>query len=87
MRETAAHSRIHAWRLSWTEEPGGSQSVGSRRVGHESCRASGAGQGRAAGTWGSSGSAQTPSKVGGEVGVCWWSEVQVWGLRSRCDEV
>ena len=26
----AAHSSIHAWRTSWTEEPGGLQSMGSQ---------------------------------------------------------
>ena len=30
----ATHSRILAWRISWTEEPGGLQSKGSQRVGH-----------------------------------------------------
>ena len=30
----AAHSRILAWRIPWTEEPGGLQSIGSHRVGH-----------------------------------------------------
>ena len=30
----AAHSRILAWQISWTEEPGGLQSMGSQRVGH-----------------------------------------------------
>ena len=28
----ATHSRIHAWRTPWTEEPGGLQSVGLPRV-------------------------------------------------------
>ena len=28
------HSSIFAWRIPWTEEPGGLQSVGSQRVGH-----------------------------------------------------
>ena len=28
------HSSILAWRTPWTEEPGGLQSVGSQRVGH-----------------------------------------------------
>ena len=28
--------RILAWRIPWTEEPGGLQSVGSQRVGHDS---------------------------------------------------
>ena len=30
----ATHSRILAWRIPWTEEPGGLQSTGSQRVGH-----------------------------------------------------
>ena len=29
----AAHSGILAWRIPWTEEPGGLQSMGSQRVG------------------------------------------------------
>ena len=29
------HSRTLAWKIPWTEEPGGLQSVGSRRVGHD----------------------------------------------------
>ena len=28
----ATHSSIHAWRISWTEEPGGLQPMGSQRV-------------------------------------------------------
>ena len=28
------HSSILAWRTPWTEEPGGLQSIGSHRVGH-----------------------------------------------------
>ena len=28
----ATHSSILAWRIPWTEEPGGLQSVGSHRV-------------------------------------------------------
>ena len=28
------HSSILAWRILWTEEPGGLQSTGSQRVGH-----------------------------------------------------
>ena len=32
--EMAAHSSILAWRIPWTEEPGGVQSIGSQRVGH-----------------------------------------------------
>ena len=30
----ATHSSILAWRIPWTEEPGGLQSVGSQSVGH-----------------------------------------------------
>ena len=30
----ATHSNILAWRIPWTEEPGGLQSIGSQRVGH-----------------------------------------------------
>ena len=33
--EMATHSSILAWEISWTEEPGGLQSMGSRRVGHD----------------------------------------------------
>ena len=28
------HSSILAWRIPWTEEPGGLQSMGLQRVGH-----------------------------------------------------
>ena len=31
----ATHSSILAWRTPWTEEPGGLQSIGSPRVGHD----------------------------------------------------
>ena len=33
-RELATHSSILAWRIPWTEEPGGLQSMVSKRVGH-----------------------------------------------------
>jgi len=33
--EMATHSSILAWRIPWTEEPGGLQSMGSKRVGHD----------------------------------------------------
>ena len=32
---TATHSSILAWRIPWTEEPGGLQSMRSERVGHD----------------------------------------------------
>ena len=32
----AAHSRVLAWKIPWTEEPGGLQSMGSQRVGDDS---------------------------------------------------
>ena len=31
----ATHSRILAWRIPWTEEPDGLQSMGSQRVKHD----------------------------------------------------
>ena len=31
----ATHSSIIAWKIPWTEEPGGLQSMGSQRVGHD----------------------------------------------------
>ena len=31
----ATHSSILAWRIPWTEKPGGLQSMGSERVGHD----------------------------------------------------
>ena len=31
----ATHSSILAWRILWTEEPGGLLSIGSHRVGHD----------------------------------------------------
>ena len=32
----AIHSSILVWRIPWTEEPGGLQSIGSHGVGHDS---------------------------------------------------
>ena len=34
-KEMATHSRILAWRIPWTENPGGLQSMGSQKVGHD----------------------------------------------------
>ena len=34
-KEMAPHSSILAWRIPWMEEPGGLQSMGSQRVGHD----------------------------------------------------
>ena len=34
-KEMATHSSILAWRIPWTEEPGGPQSTGWQRVGHD----------------------------------------------------
>ena len=31
----ATHSSILGWRIPWREDPGGLQSMGSQRVGHE----------------------------------------------------
>ena len=34
-KATATHSSTLAWKIPWTEEPGGLQSMGSLRVGHD----------------------------------------------------
>ena len=34
-KEMATHSSILAWKIPWTEEPGGQQSMGSQRVEHD----------------------------------------------------
>ena len=34
-KELATHSSVLTWRIPWTEEPGGLQSTGSRRVRHD----------------------------------------------------
>ena len=33
--EIAIHSSILAWKIPWTEEPRGLQSMGSQRFGHD----------------------------------------------------
>ena len=34
-KEMATHSSILAWKIPWTEEPGGLQSMGLQTVGHD----------------------------------------------------
>ena len=34
-KEMAPHSRTLAWKIPWMEEPGGLQSMGSQRAGHD----------------------------------------------------
>ena len=34
-KEMATHPSILAWRIPWAEEPGGLQSMGWQRVGHD----------------------------------------------------
>ena len=34
-KEMATYSSILAWKIPWTEEPGGLQSMGLQRVGHD----------------------------------------------------
>ena len=34
-KEIATHSSILAWRIPWTEEPDGLQSMGSQKVRHD----------------------------------------------------
>ena len=43
---TAAHSSTLAWRIPWTEEPGGLQSIELQRVGHDLCNLAGRQAGR-----------------------------------------
>ena len=33
--DMATHASILAWRIPWAEEPGGLQSMGSQRAGHD----------------------------------------------------
>ena len=35
-KEIATHSSILAWKIPWIEEPGGLQSTGLQRIGHDS---------------------------------------------------
>ena len=35
-KEMVTHSSILVWEIPWTEEPGGLQSMGSRRMGNDS---------------------------------------------------
>ena len=35
-KEMPTYSSIPAWRIPWTEEPGGLQSMESQRIGHDS---------------------------------------------------
>ena len=34
-KDMATHSSTLVWKIPWTEEPGGLQSMGSQRVGHD----------------------------------------------------
>ena len=34
-KEIALHSSVLAWRIPWTEEPSGLQSMGSQRIRHK----------------------------------------------------
>ena len=34
-KEMATHSSVLAWRIPWSEEPGGLLSMGSHRIGHD----------------------------------------------------
>ena len=34
-KEMATHSSIFAWEIPWAEEPGGLQSMGLQRIGHD----------------------------------------------------
>ena len=34
-KEMATHSNVLAWRIPWTDDPGGLRSMGSKRVRHD----------------------------------------------------
>ena len=34
-KEMTTHSSILAWKIPWTEDPGGLQFMGSQRIGHD----------------------------------------------------
>ena len=34
-KEMVTHSSIPAWKIPWTEDPGGLQSMWSQRIGHD----------------------------------------------------
>ena len=34
-KEMVIHSSLLAWRIAWTEQPGGLQSMGSQRIRHD----------------------------------------------------
>ena len=34
-KEMATYSRILAWKIPWTEEPGGLDSMGSKKIRHD----------------------------------------------------
>ena len=36
--DMTTHSSVLAWRIPWTEEPGGLQFIGSQRIGHDLMR-------------------------------------------------
>ena len=38
-KETSTHSSILAWKIPWTEEPGGPQSTGLQTVGRDTVHA------------------------------------------------
>ena len=81
-KEMGIHSSILAWRIPWTEKPGGLQSMGSKRIGHDWVTNSelmllncGVGED----SWeslGLQGDPTSPSKGGSVMGVHWkdwWS--------------
>ena len=35
LEDMATHSSVLAWRMPWTDEPGGVRSIGLQRVGHD----------------------------------------------------
>ena len=71
--EMVTHSSILAWRIPWTGEPGGLQSMGSQRVGHK---------------WLSMHSMRQPDRVqeGGLTLDWWWEEEEEKGKQSLLEQ-
>ena len=64
----APHSSTLAWQIPWTEEPGGLQSMGSLRVGHDSTSLSCIGEGNG-------NQLQCPCLENPRGGSAWWAAV------------
>ena len=69
-KKTATSSRILAWKISWTEEPGGLQATGSQRVRHD---------------WATESRVSNPMLVSGEGRAHRGSGFQMWTYDEKSD--